>query len=449
MASFHESQNLSEAASQMAEKPPQKGSVNDELTTKTNSPTTSSSFPEGGLRAWLTVLGGSMVVMCTFGIVQSFGVFQDYYTRVSLKEHSPSQISWIGSFQLFLLFAVALPSGRLYDEGFFRYLIACGSLLYLFSVFMLSLTKPHKYYETFLSQGLGVGLGMGLLFLPSLSISSQYFRARRSLAMGCVIAGNSAGFGWAVRYLCRLLLTCTGLLIYNIRAYGFISLLLLSLSFLSMKTRLPSRRERPDAPPIVVKPLLIDVPYMICVAGAFFTFWGLFFPFFYLQLYGSLHGVSHSFTIYIIPILNGASLFGRTIPNFLADYYGRFNVIIPMTTIAGLLMFAMFGAKTEHGIVAFAILYGFFSGCFLSMAAPMLTVFAKSVDEVGIRIGFACFIFSFALLTGNPISGALLRAPEYLWSHAIIFNAVMVLFGCFLLTVSRAMVAKAKGTQWV
>ncbi|TBU44847.1 major facilitator superfamily domain-containing protein [Dichomitus squalens] len=430
----------------MGEKPPEERSVNDEL--KTTSPITSPSFPEGGLRAWLTVLGGSMVVMCTFGIVQSFGVFQDYYTRVSLEEHSPSQISWIGSFQLFLLFAVALPSGRLYDEGFFRYLIACGSLLYLFSVFMLSLTKPHKYYGTFLSQGLGVGLGMGLLFLPSLSIASQYFRARRSLAMGCVIAGaslggviwpimlnhlinSSAGFGWAVR------------------AYGFISLLLLSLSFLFMKTRLPSRRERPDAPPIVVKPLLIDVPYMICVAGAFFTFWGLFFPFFYLQLYGSLHGVSHSFTIYIIPILNGASLFGRTIPNFLADYYGRFNVIIPMTTIASLLMFAMFGAKTEHGIIAFAILYGFFSGCFLSMAAPMITVFAKSVDEVGIRIGFACFIFSFALLTGNPISGALLRAPEYLWSHAIIFNAVMVLFGCFLLTVSRAMVAKAKGTQWV
>ncbi|EJF60332.1 hypothetical protein DICSQDRAFT_171292 [Dichomitus squalens LYAD-421 SS1] len=373
MASFHESQNLSEAASQMAEKPPQKGSVNDELTTKTNSPTTSSSFPEGGLRAWLTVLGGSMVVMCTFGIVQSFGVFQDYYTRVSLKEHSPSQISWIGSFQLFLLFAVALPSGRLYDEGFFRAFFTFWGLFF-----------PFFYLQLYGSLH-GVSHSFTIYIIPILNGASLF---------GRTIPNFLADY------------------------YGRFNV-------------------------------------------------------FYLQLYGSLHGVSHSFTIYIIPILNGASLFGRTIPNFLADYYGRFNVIIPMTTIAGLLMFAMFGAKTEHGIVAFAILYGFFSGCFLSMAAPMLTVFAKSVDEVGyasrlpplllepyvthdtrsdlssIRIGFACFIFSFALLTGNPISGALLRAPEYLWSHAIIFNAVMVLFGCFLLTVSRAMVAKAKGTQWV
>ena len=37
-------------------------------------------FPEGGLKAWLTVLGGSMVLFCTFGAVQSFGVYQDYYT---------------------------------------------------------------------------------------------------------------------------------------------------------------------------------------------------------------------------------------------------------------------------------------------------------------------------------------------------------------------------------
>ena len=82
-----------------------------------------------------------------------------------------------------------------------------------------------------------------------------------------------------------------------------------------------------------------------------------------------------------------------------------------------------------------------------------------------IRIGLACFLFSFALLTGNPISGALLRAPDYLWSRAIVFNAVrapalcararltqrqvMVLFGCVLLAVTRAMVVRAKGTQWV
>lgn len=59
---------------------------------------TTPQFPEGGMQAWLTVIGGcvydpstrtdllqciksrSMVTFCTFGVVQSFGVYQDYYT---------------------------------------------------------------------------------------------------------------------------------------------------------------------------------------------------------------------------------------------------------------------------------------------------------------------------------------------------------------------------------
>lgn len=53
--------------------------------------------------------------------------------RVSLTEHSASEISWIGSFQLFMLFFLGLPAGRLYDMGYFRYLIAVGSLLLVFS----------------------------------------------------------------------------------------------------------------------------------------------------------------------------------------------------------------------------------------------------------------------------------------------------------------------------
>ena len=55
---------------------------------------------------------------------------------------------------------------------------------------MLSLAKPHQYYQIMLTQGLGMGLGGGTLFLPSLSIPSHYFRRRRAVAMGLVVAGK-------------------------------------------------------------------------------------------------------------------------------------------------------------------------------------------------------------------------------------------------------------------
>jgi len=57
-------------------------------------------------------------------------------------------------------------------------------------LFSLSLVPPHSYYQNFLAQGVGMGIGMGLMFLPALTITSHYFQKRRSIAMGCVIAGR-------------------------------------------------------------------------------------------------------------------------------------------------------------------------------------------------------------------------------------------------------------------
>ncbi|KAL2890449.1 Aspyridones efflux protein apdF [Ceratocystis lukuohia] len=62
--------------------------------------------PDGGLRAWLVVLGGHLVVMNTWGVIVSFGIFQTYYTSSLGK--SRFAISWIGSSQIFLLFFVAI-----------------------------------------------------------------------------------------------------------------------------------------------------------------------------------------------------------------------------------------------------------------------------------------------------------------------------------------------------
>lgn len=62
------------------------------------------------------------------------------------------------------------------------------------SLFMLSLAHSHEYYQIILSQGVAVGIAYGILFIPALSISSHYFRVKRSSAMGVVFAGQSSEF---------------------------------------------------------------------------------------------------------------------------------------------------------------------------------------------------------------------------------------------------------------
>ncbi|KAJ7689733.1 major facilitator superfamily domain-containing protein [Mycena rosella] len=58
---------------------------------------------------------------------------------------------------------------------------------------MLSLCKPEQFYQVFLAQGLGVGIGAGAVYVPSIAIVSHYFQKRRALAMSIVTAGSALG----------------------------------------------------------------------------------------------------------------------------------------------------------------------------------------------------------------------------------------------------------------
>lgn len=51
------------------------------------------------------------------------------------------------------------------------------------------------------------------------------------------------------------------------RTAAFLDLALLLIANLVMKTRLPSRRERPNAKPIDIKSILTDRGYWLCTIG--------------------------------------------------------------------------------------------------------------------------------------------------------------------------------------
>ncbi|KAF6752787.1 major facilitator superfamily domain-containing protein [Ephemerocybe angulata] len=391
-------------------------------------------FSEGGLRGWLSVLGGAIMSFCTFGVVQSFGVYQDYYTRVSLSEKTASEISWIGSAQVFLLFAIGLPAGKLMEMGYYRHTTIAGTLIYSISMFMLSLVQPHHYYQTFLAQGMGVGLGMGMLFLPTLTITSHYFRKRRSLAMGVVVSGGSIG-GCLYPVLLNNVFNSSAGYGWGIRAVGFITLGLLIIANVLLRPRLPPKRNSAQAS---LRTIIKDVPFLFFMLGAFLLFLGVFVPFFYLQLYAVLHGVDVRFSKYAITIMNAGSLLGRTLPNIVAD------LLIISSIFTGSLIFAMFGATSLAGVAAFSVFYGFFSGGVVSLAAPAVGSFVTNPDlsDLGIRIGMTSFALAFALLTGNPIAGALLTSERH-WQRPLTFAAIAVFAGAAChLSVWKASVAR-------
>jgi hypothetical protein len=89
-------------------------------------------FPEGGARAWSVALGTAGVLFCTFGYANAFGVYQEYYETNQLRHNSPSTISWLGSIQIFFLFAGTLFGGPLFDRYGAKVNLPCLFQIHLF-----------------------------------------------------------------------------------------------------------------------------------------------------------------------------------------------------------------------------------------------------------------------------------------------------------------------------
>jgi len=128
------------------------------------------------------------------GFTLSYGVLQAYYKHELLARSSPSAISWIGTIQGWLLILVGVLSGPLFGLGYFRSMLFFGNFLVVLGIMMLSLAT--EYWHVFLAQGLCMGLGAGLLYVPSLALVGIWFSTRRSLAMGIVTSGIAAGELW-------------------------------------------------------------------------------------------------------------------------------------------------------------------------------------------------------------------------------------------------------------
>lgn len=82
-------------------------------------------------------------------------------------------------------------------------------------------------------------------------------------------------------------------------------------------------------------------------------------------------------------------MFGRILPNFVADVVGPINVLIPTVGAAGVLLFGWLGASTWQGFLVFAILYGFFSGTLVSLPPACVGALTdpSEMSKIGVRMG--------------------------------------------------------------
>ncbi|WEW60408.1 hypothetical protein PRK78_005893 [Emydomyces testavorans] len=392
--------------------------------------------PDGGFEAWLQAGLAHLAIFNTWGYINSLGMFQDYYTET--LQH----ISWVGSVQLFLLFAIGTFSGRATDAGYFKSVWGTGAVIIMLSVFLTSFCK--HYWQLFLVQGLFLGIGSGLVFCPTVALLSTYFSSRRSLALAIGACGTATG-GIIFPLLVQRLLPNIGFP-WTMRVLALLTTLTLSPGFLFFRQRTRPRRRGP----LFEWRAFTERPYTLYAVAMFLNFWALYFGFFYLNSFArgttTTTGVSPSERLTLLMIMNSLGTIGRLLPNALADYRtGPLNTIIPCTLATTIMLFAWTRVRDSRGLYAFAILYGFFGAGVQALFPAVLASLSPDPRKTGVRFGMVLSIVSVASLTGPPIAGALIqrRGGDYFWAQ--MFAGVSMLVGTGVLVMARCALT---GWKW-
>ncbi|KAL6708857.1 hypothetical protein ACN47E_002264 [Coniothyrium glycines] len=354
---------------------------------------------DGGLRGWIQVFACWLLFMNTWGLTNSFSIFETYYSH-EYPAISHSNIAWIGSLQLFLTLFIGVFAGRLIDAGHTRAVVVGGIFLEVVGMILTSFAK--YFWHLILAQGVVVGVGCGMLAFTSAAVIPHYFTKHRMLAAGTVSTGSSiAGvvyplmmrelfdrvrFGWAVRIL------------------AFVMLATLSLSLVVLKPH-TSEKERKKVP-IFQATFLLDMPYTLFIFAYAFMVAGVYVPYFFIQSYALDLGIDEGMTFNVVAIMNAATFFGRFPYNYLADMYGGITVLVPCCFATAIVLFMWRFVHTLAGLIVISATYCFVTGGLVSLPAATIANLTRDRSEYGTRMGMGYTIAALGALVGNPIAGA-------------------------------------------
>jgi MFS family permease len=367
------------------------------------------------------------------GLTQTFGAFQEIYLTTLLPSTSSSAISWIGSVQCFLVIVLGVLTGPLFDAGYVRPLLLLGCTLIVLGMATLSLATA--YWHVFLAQGLCVGLGSGLVYVPSLALVSTLFPpSTRPWAIGCANSGGSVG-GIIFAFMLRRLVPTIGFA-WAVRAVALVNLVLAAAALAIILPHRPQHAGQWHA--LFDLRAFREPSFALFALALLFDYVAFYIPPFYIPVYATAAlGQSQDFAFDSLALVSAGSFFGRTVPMLAAARVGSLQVHLAASAAAVVLLFAWMAIHNVAGFVVFCVLYGVISGVLVAAPSAAIShpVLAPSMSVIGTRMGMSWMFGGVGVLIGAPIAGALVDVRRADFVQAKGFAGAMMAAGSLCLIV--------------
>ncbi|XP_033637288.1 uncharacterized protein LOC117298257 [Asterias rubens] len=143
---------------------------------------------EGGARRWVVTLSAFVVHMMTSGFVKSLGVF--FVTWQEVFDEGAASVGWISSLAAFAMLSTGPFAAALSKRFGCRPVAMIGGFWATASVVVAS--RASFLYQLILLM-ISAGIGLGLVYQPSIIIISFYFKTRLAAVMGISFSGVGIG----------------------------------------------------------------------------------------------------------------------------------------------------------------------------------------------------------------------------------------------------------------
>ena len=344
----------------------------------------------------MVVAAAFTLMFVGFGAAYSFAAF---FTAFQAEfGASRADVALVFSAAAFAWFLSGAPAGMLADRYGARRVAFAGVLCLAGAAALASLAgSVGMLYATY---SVGIGLGVGLVYVPSVGAVQPWFTANRAAASGLAVAGIGAGniagpllaawwieqLGWRGAYLALSL---------------FILVLGLAAAWL-LRQKTTDRTQ--SAQGLTLGDALRTTAFWLLYASLVLSCVGTFVPMVHLGAYAVDLGYSAAQGVALVSLIGLGSLLGRFTVGPFADRLGRQASLALMFAGLGAMLLVWWVATAYWLLALFALFFGVCYGGYVALL-PTLVMDRYGPRAVSAIIGFLYTGAGLGTLLGPWLAG--------------------------------------------
>jgi MFS family permease len=352
--------------------------------------------PGSSSYGWVVVAAAFTLMCVGFGAAYSFAAFFSAFEAEFGA--SRGHIALVFSVAAFLWFACGAPAGVLADRFGPRKVALVGVASLAAGLAIASIAG--SITTLYVTYSIGMGIGVGLTYVPAVGAVQPWFGANRAFASGLAVAGIGAGnivgpllaeawigqFGWRGAYI----------------ALSVLVLVLGGAAALSIRGKPTPRTQVLEG--TVLRAALGTSEFWLLYASLILVCIGLFVPMVHLGPYAQDVGLSAAQGVTLVSLIGLGSLLGRFTVGAFADRFGRLASLAIGYVGLGAMLLVWLVSSSYWVLAVFAVLFGMFYGAYVALL-PTIIMDLYGARAVSAIIGFLYTGAGIGTLVGPWLAG--------------------------------------------